>query len=353
MRKDKLYLLTFLSLALIYSILALLASSHFLRLGTQELIAARSSFGEKEARTFAALVGHGLENGLPKDSLVAQVQNIVQGTDGAQTFLSVIDWSGKIVCHPEIQRVGQLADETGVSSVEDGLSPGEFQKIFQETDRNEKSSLATFMLPIQNSDWVVVSHTNLLDLEASLERLRSRFYGLFLILGLIIIPSFVLVTRYLGGIYEKRLELHKQRLEEEVLSLSKLNRAVVDYQERVNRLAPEKGNKKRVLTQLRNELLSIPTAEIAHIYTENTITYVVGTNGIRSTTNSSLEELFSQLDQTTFFRANRQSIIAIGSIDKIVKYGNNQLKILVDPPAPINILINKNKVAEFKHWLNS
>jgi len=353
MRKDKLYLLTFLSVAILYSIMALLASSHFLKIGAQELIEARLAFGKKEARTFASLVGHGMGNDIPKDSFVAQIQENLQGTDGDHVFLSVIDWSGKVICHPEIQRLGQDAGETGVSSVEEGLSFEAFQKILQKTDRDQKKSLVTFMLPIINSDWIVVSHTNLMTLDASLERLKNRYYALLLIIGLIIIPSFVLVTRYLGGIYEKKLEMHKQRLEEEVLNLSKLNRAVVDYQERVTRHSPANGNKKRILTQLKNELLSIPTAEIAYIFTENTITYVVGSNGIRSTTNSSLEELYSQLDPTTFFRGNRQFIIAITSIDKIVKYGNNQLKILVDPPAPVDILINKNKAAEFKNWLNS
>jgi hypothetical protein len=40
------------------------------------------------------------------------------------------------------------------------------------------------------------------------------------------------------------------------------------------------------------------------------------------------------------------------SIEKILKYGNNQLKIEVIPKSEINIIISKNKVAEFKAWLN-
>jgi len=37
--------------------------------------------------------------------------------------------------------------------------------------------------------------------------------------------------------------------------------------------------RKRILTYLRNELLSVPINEIAYIYTEHTITYVLDIHG--------------------------------------------------------------------------
>lgn len=352
MRKDRLYLLTFLSVALIYPIVAAWASSRFLKESSLELIDAQLEFGRKESRTFAVLVGHGLRNGTPRDSLIAQIQESVLDTDQNNVFISLIDWSGKIICHPEIQKLGQgaAAQHPYISSVADDLSPEEFLEIYKGTDLSETRSEVIFMLPIQNSDWIVVSHLNLERLHASLERLKHRFYTLFALIGLIIIPSFVMATRTLGSRYEKRLELQKQGLEDELL---KLNRAVGESRRKLAQHPRDQGTKKRILTQLQNELLSIPIGEIAHIHTENTITYVVGSNGKKSTTNHSLDELFSQLDESLFFRANRQFIISISSIDKIVKYGNNQLKILVNPPTGANILINKNKAAEFKAWLNS
>lgn len=355
MRKDKLYLLTFLSVALIYLVVALGASSHFTKESAHALINEQLEFGRKESRTVAQLLGHGLQNGVPRDSLIAQMQESLRDTDRDNVFLSIIDWSGKIVCHPVIQKLGQesASRESMVPSMAEDLSPAEFHKIFREADLEKKQSEVIFMFPVQNSDWIVVSHINLKKLDADMARLRNRFHTMFLLIGLIIVPAFVLTTRFLGGIYEKRLELQKQRLEDEVLTLSKLNRAVGEYQQRVTQHTSENGTKKRILTQLKNELLSVPIAEIAHIYTENTITYVVGTNGKKSTSSSSLDQLFSQLDESVFFRANRQFIISIYSIDKIVKYGNNQLKILVRPHTHVDILIGKNKAAEFKNWLNS
>ncbi|WP_067035442.1 LytR/AlgR family response regulator transcription factor [Allomuricauda sp. CP2A] len=354
MRKDKLYLFTFLSVAIIYLIVTMVAITYFLEAATYELIDSQLEFGKKETKTFATLVSNELLNGTPKDTVVAQVQEGLHDTDQNNVFLSIIDWSGKIVCHPEIQNVGQSArsEESFVSSVADNLTTTEFYNFFKEVNVSENPSEVTFMYPIENSDWIVVSHINLKKLSSKTERLKYQFYTIFSIIGLIIIPTFVMTTRYIGAIYEKRLELQKQKLEDEVLNLSKLNRAVGDYQQKVTEHSNSNVTKKRILTQLKNELLSIPIEEIAYIYTENSITYVAGIDGKKSTSNSSLDELFSYLDETTFFRANRQFIIAISSINKIVKYGNSQLKILVNPGTNVDILISKNKAAEFKNWLN-
>ncbi|MCD9622206.1 LytTR family transcriptional regulator, partial [Tenacibaculum maritimum] len=88
------------------------------------------------------------------------------------------------------------------------------------------------------------------------------------------------------------------------------------------------------------------------IYTELKITYIVDFKGKKSISNSSLEELFKQLDKQTFFRANRQYLLSIKAIDKIIKYGNSQLKIETIPKADESIIISKNKTAEFKDWLH-
>ncbi|MFT7443048.1 MAG: DNA-binding LytR/AlgR family response regulator, partial [Maribacter sp.] len=108
----------------------------------------------------------------------------------------------------------------------------------------------------------------------------------------------------------------------------------------------------RILTYMRNELVPISIEEIAYIYTENTITYVVCFDGKKSTTNMSLDDFFTNLNTALFFRANRQFIISINAIDKIIKYGKSQLKILLQSNTSEEIIISKNKAAEFKHWLN-
>ncbi len=253
------------------------------------------------------------------------------------------------------------SSQSFVSSVADNLSADEFYDLLMQLKKNQagngdgetsKSSEVIFMFPVQDSDWIVASNVNVKRLISQLDRLRDYYYTLFAVLGLIIIPSFVITVRFIGSKYENRLESQKQKLEDEMLKFSKLNRALGDYQQKVNEDSAVSETKRRILTHRHNELLSIPTEEIAHIYTENTVTYVICFDDSRSTTNASLDELYSQLDENHFFRANRQYIIAISSINKIVKYGNSQLKLLTSPETNTPILISKNRAAEFKNWLN-
>ena len=66
----------------------------------------------------------------------------------------------------------------------------------------------------------------------------------------------------------------------------------------------------------------------------------------------SLDDMYTNLNSALFFRANRQFIISITAIDKIIKYGKSQLKIVLQSKTSEDIIISKNKAAEFKQWLN-
>jgi len=115
----------------------------------------------------------------------------------------------------------------------------------------------------------------------------------------------------------------------------------------------ESPSKERVLTYYRNELLITPISDIAYIYLEYSITYVVDLNGKRSVSNQNLETLFSLLDNKLFFRVNRQIIINIRAIQKIIKKERGQLKIETCPGCKKPIYVGKNKSVAFKQWLNS
>lgn len=66
---------------------------------------------------------------------------------------------------------------------------------------------------------------------------------------------------------------------------------------------------------------------------------------------TSLDEIGKTLETEHFYRANRQFIINIKAIKNILIYGKNQLKIVIEPEPEENIIISKNKVSDFKKWL--
>lgn len=108
--------------------------------------------------------------------------------------------------------------------------------------------------------------------------------------------------------------------------------------------------RERILTYYRNELHVMSTKDIAYVYIENAITYVVNMQGERSVANESLDHLFAQFDPHFFFRVNRQIILRVSAIKKILKMGSG-LKIEGHLPFDKLIFISKNKTFLFKKWL--
>ena len=391
MRKDRLYLFTFLSITILFILIAGIATQYFVKTSTYELLETVLESNKREGRQVANLISYQLGKGLDQDDLKIEIQNMLEEPGTKTGFTAVLDWTTRVVCHPNATKRGQKieADESLKLSVDEEITTKDFYEFFIEKQKNgqisslddvEATSEVISLHPVQNSDWIVVSMVNLTSISNKIAGLRTQFYIILLIMGFFLVLASVIVVRLIGSMYEKNLESEKKKLEDEVLNLAKLNSALGEYQQKVSEekakaekvvqeipkpvkeevieekskseanATIEKG-KKRILTYLRNELLPVSTDDIAYIYTENTITYVVQTNGKRSTANNSLDELFSSLDSSIFYRANRQFIIAISSIEKIIRYGNSQLKILVIPKSEVDIIIGKNKASEFKQWL--
>jgi DNA-binding LytR/AlgR family response regulator len=65
-----------------------------------------------------------------------------------------------------------------------------------------------------------------------------------------------------------------------------------------------------------------------------------------------LEQLEGLLDPKKFFRINRKAILSIGSILKIAPYFNNRLFLETSPPAPFDLIVSRDRVNDFKNWLD-
>jgi DNA-binding LytR/AlgR family response regulator len=362
MKKDRLYFLTFLSIAVVFMLIASFASRYFITASVDQLIEVQVESSKREVKEMASLIDFQLASGLDKQAIVSQIQKTIKGTDSQTWFISVFNWSGKEVCHPDKTKVGQTvtSNQTLISSLEEENNSVELHDLLVDGNTNPNNeSEVIFISALQNTDWIVAANVNISKVSSQVSALKNNFYLIFAMMGvLIIILSFVAV-RIIGSRYEKHLEAKNSDLASEVINLSKLNADLSTYKKEVVKNtdeeqteAPSETSKKRILTYIRNELVPINTQDISHIYTENTITYVVCFDGSRSTTNASLDDIYTSLDGSLFFRANRQFIISITAIDKIIKYGNSQLKILVQSNTDVEIIISKNKAAEFKQWLN-
>lgn len=370
MRKDKLYFLTFISISIIFLIIASFGVKYFVKVSANQLIEIQLESSKREANEIAKLISYQLIGGIDKQTVIGNVQNTIEKTHDGNSFVCVFDWSGKEICHPDITRVGQkvnsnqlllksLSEEDSSDKLYDLLMNRKKEKENDNIETGSIESEIIYIAPVKDSDLIVAAHANLDKISAQTKKLKTSFYTIFIFMGVLIILSSFFAVRIIGSYYEKRLELKNTNLESELINLSKLNTDLVAYKQKVventdndqSETLSDSG-KRRILTYIRNELLPVSTDRIAYIYTENTITYVVCFDGKKSNTSSSLDDIYTNLDTSLFFRANRQFIISITGIEKIIKYGNSQLKIVVQSNSNVEIIISKNKAAEFRQWLN-
>lgn len=114
-----------------------------------------------------------------------------------------------------------------------------------------------------------------------------------------------------------------------------------------------KEYRNRFLLPFRDGYRTLLVNEIAFLYTENRITYAQLCNDTQSVVlPQTLEELEQQLDPKQFFRANRQYIIHIDSIQHIFNHFNGKLKVELKRFPTTEILISREKAGAFKQWLD-
>jgi hypothetical protein len=370
MNKDRLYQFTFLSLLTIVYAIGYFSMEYLVDISTQQFLNIQIENSKREAKEIASLISNQVENNINKETVINNVQKSIEKTDMQIGFICMFDRSGKEICHPNIEKVGKmtLPNESYISGVEDEINSKDFFSHLK--NKNEvggvrkfndpnRDSEVIYLFPVKDTDWIIASHANLKRINERVESLKMNFILVYITTGsLIVLLSFFMI-RLIGSNYENKLEEKNENLSNELINISKLNQDLLNYKSKQSIKEKEEEesvenseNKKRILTYLRNEIITLEIEDIAYIFMEDTITYVKDINGKISNSNSSLDEFFDKLDPAVFFRANRQFIISIKSISKIIKYGNNQLKIEVLPVSRKDIIISKNRVSEFKSWLN-
>lgn len=106
-----------------------------------------------------------------------------------------------------------------------------------------------------------------------------------------------------------------------------------------------------LLVKVGSSFVQIKTAELLYCYSEESITFGV-TLDKRFIIEETLDDLFSTLDQTRFFKINRGQVVAKSSIQKIDPYFNHRVKLTVTNPRDQEFIVSRPKTSEFKDWMN-
>jgi len=74
-------------------------------------------------------------------------------------------------------------------------------------------------------------------------------------------------------------------------------------------------------------------------------------NGRNYLIDDKLESIEKELNPEQFFCISRQAIINVNAIDDMISYTNSRLKVKIDSFKEFDLIVSRERVKEFKKWL--
>ena len=110
--------------------------------------------------------------------------------------------------------------------------------------------------------------------------------------------------------------------------------------------------KTRFMVKLGEQIHSIKIEEVIHFIAEDGIVLLVNQQGKRYPLDYTMEQLEQLLDPQIFFRINRKVLVHQDAIEKIGTFFNSRLKIHSPYLSEEASVVSRERVQEFKTWLD-
>ncbi|MBX9887211.1 MAG: LytTR family DNA-binding domain-containing protein [Flavobacteriaceae bacterium] len=136
--------------------------------------------------------------------------------------------------------------------------------------------------------------------------------------------------------------------------LPKQEKLQLDFEEIKKMLANpfDKEYKKRFTVKIGQLLKVISIEEIECFYSENKGTYIHTFDNRDYLIESTLEIMEQELDAKDFYRISRKFIVPMKAIKEILVYSNSRLKVILPSYKEEEVIVSREKVADFKDWLS-
>ncbi len=120
-----------------------------------------------------------------------------------------------------------------------------------------------------------------------------------------------------------------------------------------NSFAEKKATyKSRFMIKVGEKIKSIATDDVLYFFSREKATYLITNEGKKYLIDYSVEQLEELTDSQKYFRINRKYLIAVNAIDDIVRYSNSRLKTKLHHSDVDDIIVSRERVQEFKRWLD-
>ena len=114
-----------------------------------------------------------------------------------------------------------------------------------------------------------------------------------------------------------------------------------------------KEYKTRFLVKSGQTIDTIKTEEIHHFETKESMSFLITNKGNHYSIDYTLDQLETMLQPKDFFRINRKIILNIHSIEKVSTYFNSRLSITTNFLDNDARIVSRDRVNDFKKWLDN
>jgi DNA-binding LytR/AlgR family response regulator len=149
----------------------------------------------------------------------------------------------------------------------------------------------------------------------------------------------------------------KQELSHALDKLARISKSETDTRQLMENIGQAvqmilKKYKTRFVIKVGEHLKTIEVDSIRYFFSQDKATFCVTEQNRNMIVDYTLEQLEEMVDPNDFFRINRKYLVRAGSIQDIIHYTNSRLKLILKGSQETDIIVARERVQEFKEWLD-
>jgi len=114
----------------------------------------------------------------------------------------------------------------------------------------------------------------------------------------------------------------------------------------------EKAYKSRFMVKVGDKIKSVPVEEILIFFSQEKASFIRTSDAHTYCIDYALDQLEPMLDPEKYFRINRKYIVSIDACTNILAWTNSRLRLKIDGIDDSDIIVARERVQEFKNWLD-
>ncbi len=139
-----------------------------------------------------------------------------------------------------------------------------------------------------------------------------------------------------------------ERLEVALQKIKTLESHFINQQ--VENIIKNSPGKNRLLVKKGVEYISIKKEDVAYLFTEHKVSFLVDKEGTKYIIDKPLSELHDQLGEAEFFRINRKYIAHIDAIEKF-RSDQGKIRVFLSPETNEEVMVSKETAPKFRSWI--